>query len=120
MIAEDLTKTTLQEGSPNLLKVTLKFIGWKTTNKLTHSHDANHLSGSKDNTAPSVSQGVPATCSSAPGSGGGVVGGSGQDPHETKQGVTHLAMVVSDDDEFADNLHQIIPTEEVFTVPAFP
>ena len=29
-------------------------------------------------------------------------------------------MVVSDDDEFADDPRQIIPTEEVFTVPAFP
>ena len=29
-------------------------------------------------------------------------------------------MVVSDDDEFADDPHQIIPTEDVFTVPAIP
>ena len=36
------------------------------------------------------------------------------------QEVTHLTMVVSDDDEFADDPHQIIPTEDVFTVPAIP
>ena len=29
-------------------------------------------------------------------------------------------MVVSDDDEFADDPHQVIPTEDVFMVPAFP
>ena len=29
-------------------------------------------------------------------------------------------MVVSDDDEFADDPHQVIPTEDVFTIPAFP
>ena len=29
-------------------------------------------------------------------------------------------MVVSDDDEFTDDPHQIIPTEDVFTVPAIP
>ena len=29
-------------------------------------------------------------------------------------------MVVSDDDGFADDPHQVIPTEDVFTVPAFP
>ena len=29
-------------------------------------------------------------------------------------------MVVSDDDEFTDDSHQIIPTEDVFTVPAIP
>ena len=55
-----------------------------------------------------------------PGSDGGVAGSSGQGPHEPKQEVAHLTMVVSDDDEFADDPHQIIPTEKVFTVPAFP
>ena len=29
-------------------------------------------------------------------------------------------MVVSDDDEFADDTHQIIPTEDIFTIPAIP
>ena len=29
-------------------------------------------------------------------------------------------MVVSDDDEFADDPHQIIPTEDIFTIPAIP
>ena len=51
---------------------------------------------------------------------GGVAGRSGQGPGEPKQKVVHLTMVVSDDDDFADDPHQIIPTEEVFTVPTFP
>ena len=29
-------------------------------------------------------------------------------------------MIVSDDEEFTNDLHQIIPTEDVFTVPAIP
>ena len=29
-------------------------------------------------------------------------------------------MVVSDDDEFADDPHQIIPTKDIFTIPAIP
>ena len=120
MQAEDLTKATLREGSPNLLKVTPKFISWKTTNEATQSHDVDHLSGPKDSTVPSFRQGVSATCSSVPGSSGGVAGGSGQGPAEPKQGVAHLTMVVSDDYEFADDPNQIIPTEEVFTIPAFP
>ena len=120
VLAEDLTKATLREGLPNLLKVTSKFMGWKTTNESTCSHDADHQSGPKDNTAQSSRQGVSATCSSAPGFYVGVAGGSGQGPGEPKQEVAHLTMVVSDDDEFSDDPHQIIPTEEVFTVPAFP
>ena len=55
-----------------------------------------------------------------PGSSGGVAGGSSQGPGEPEQEVAHLTMVVSDDNEFADDPHQIIPTEEVFTIPAFP
>ena len=53
VLTEDLTKATCREGSPNLLKVTPKFIGWKTTNKSTYSNDADHQSGPEDNTAPS-------------------------------------------------------------------
>ena len=120
LLAEDLTKATLREGSPNLLKVTPRFIGWRTTKESTHSHDADHQSGPKDSTVPSSRQGVSATCSSVPGSSGGVAGCSGQGPGEPKQEVAHLAMVVSDDDEFADDPQQIIPTEEVFTIAAFP
>ena len=94
-------------------------MGWKTTNESTCSHDANHWSGPKDNTAPSSRLGVSATCSSALGSSGGAAGSSDQGPGEPKQEVAHLTMVVSDANEFADDPHQIIPTE-VFTVPAFP
>ena len=94
VLAEDLTKATFREGSPNLLKVTPKFIGWKTTNEATHSHNVDHLSGPKDSTAPSSRWGVLAMCLNAPGSSGGVAGGNGQGPSEPKQGVTHLAMVV--------------------------
>ena len=118
VLAEDLTKATLRESSPNLLKVTPKFIGWKTTNKSTHSHDADHQSGSKDSTAPSSRQGVPAMCLSMPGSSGGMAGGSSQGPDEPKQEVADLAMVVSDD-KFTDDPHQIILPEKVFTIPTF-
>ena len=120
VLADDLTKATLREGSPNILKVTPKFMDWKSTNESTRSHNANHRSGSKDNTVPSSRQGVSATCSSALGSCGGAAGGTGQGPGEPKQEVAHLTMVVSDDNEFADDPHQIVPTEGVFTVPAFP
>ena len=57
--------------------------------------------------------------SSAPGSSGGVAGGSGQDPNELRQGVSHLALVINDV-EFADDPHQIIPTEDAFTLHFLP
>ena len=120
VLAEDLTKSTLKEGSPNLLQVASKCIGRKATSESTSSHGAGNRSGPKDNPASSSRLGASATCSSAPGSSGGTAGGSGQGPNELKQEVAHLTMVVSDDNEFTDDPHQIIPTEDIFTVPAIP
>ena len=57
--------------------------------------------------------------SSAHGSGGGAAGGSGQDPNEPRQGVSHMALVI-DDDEFADDPHEIIPTVDAFAIPFLP
>ena len=59
------------------------------------------------------------THSSAPGSSSGAAGSSGQDPNELRQAVSHLALVI-DDDEFADDPHQIIPTEDAFALPFLP
>ena len=99
VFTDDLTKATLRDGSPNLLKVTPKFIGWKTMKESTCPLDANHLSRQKDNTASSSRQGAPATCPSVPGSSGDAAGGSGHSPCGSKQGVAHLPMVVSDNDD---------------------
>ena len=98
VLAEDLTKATLREGSPNLLKVASKCTGRKATSESTNSCSAGNQSGSKDNPASSLRPGVSATCSSAPGSSGGTAGSSSQGPNKLKQEVTHLTMVVSDDD----------------------
>ena len=107
VLAEDLMKATLKEGSPNLLKVALKCIGRKATSESTSSCGAGNQSGSKDNPVSSLRLVVSATHSSAPGSSGGTAGGSSQGPNEPKQEVAHLTMVVSDDDEFADDPHQM-------------
>ena len=120
VLADDLTKATLREGSPNILKVTPKFMGWKTMKESTCSLDANHLSRQKDNTASSSRQGAPATCPSVPGSSRDAAGSSGHSPDGSKQEVAHLTMVVSDNDDFTNDPHQIIPMEEVFAVPSFP
>ena len=120
VLVKDLTKATLKEGSPNLLKGTSKFTGRKATSESAGSHSVDHQSGSKDDTAPSSRLDALATCSSTLGSSGGMAGGNGQGPNEPKQEVAHLAMVVSDDDEFADDPNQIIPTEDIFTIPAIP
>ena len=120
VLAEDLTKATLKESSPNLLTVASKCIGRKASSESTSSHSAGNQSGPKDNPASSSRLGASAIRSSTPGSSGSTAGGSSQGSNKTKLGVANLAMVVSNDDEFADDPNQIIPTEDVFTVPAIP
>ena len=68
VLAEDLMKAALKEGSPNLLKVASKCIGRKATSESTSSHGTGHRSGSKNNTASSLRPGASATHSNAPGS----------------------------------------------------
>ena len=58
--------------------------------------------------------------SSGPGSSGGAAGGSSQDPNEPRQEVSYLALVISIDDEFTDDPHQIIPTEDAFVLSYLP
>ena len=84
VLAEDLMKATLKEGSPNLLKVALKCIGSKATSESTSSHGAGNQSGPKDSTASSSRLGASAIHSSAPGSSGGTADSSGQGPNELK------------------------------------
>ena len=117
VLTDDLTKATLREGSPDILKVTPKFIGWKSTKESTRSLDANHLGGQKDNMASFSRQGASATCPSVPGSSRDAAGSSGHGPCGSKQDMAHLTMVVSDDDDFTNDTHQIIPMEEVFSFP---
>ena len=58
--------------------------------------------------------------SSGPGSSGDAEGGSVQDPNEQRQEVPYLAMVISNDDEFTDDPHQIIPIKDTFPLPYLP
>ena len=58
--------------------------------------------------------------SSGPGPSGGAAGDSGQDPNEPIPDVSHLVMYISDEDEFTDDPHQIMPTEDVFTLLYIP
>ena len=119
VLAEDLTKATLREGSPNLLPMTLKGVGKQTTSESLDFHSTGEQGGTKDNQASSSKPGVLTTHSSAPGSGGGAADSSSQDPNEPRKGVSNLTLVINDD-EFPDDLHQIICTEDAFALPFLP
>ena len=87
---------------------------------MTDSHSAGEQGGTKNNQASSSKPKVFTMHSSGPGSSGGAAGGSGPDPNELRQEVSHLVLIISNDDEFTDDPHHIIPTEDVFTLPYLP
>ena len=67
MVAEDLTKANLREGSPNLLQMALSGVGKQVTSESTDSHSAHGLGGTKNNQVTSSKPKVPTTHSSGPG-----------------------------------------------------
>ena len=108
VLAKDLTKTNLREGSPNLLQMASKCVGKQATSEMTDSHSAGGQGGTKNNQAPFSKPKVLTTHSSGPGSSGGASGGSGRNSNKLRQEASHLAPVIFDDDEFANNPHQIM------------
>ena len=114
MLAEDLTKANLREGSPNLLQMASKHVGKQVTSESIDSCSAGEQGGTKNNQASSLKPRVLTMHTSGPCSSGGAAGGTGQDPNELRHEVSHLAIVISNEDEFTDNLQQIIPTEDAY------
>ena len=95
-------------------------MGKQATSESTDFCSAGEQGGTKNNQASSLKPRVLTTHSSGPGSSGGAAGGSGQDPSELRHEVSHLAIVISYDDECADDPHHIIPTEDSFILSYVP
>ena len=77
VVAEDLTKANLREGSPNLLQMASSGVGKQVTSESMDSRSAGGLGGTKNNQASSSKPKVPTMHSSGPGPSGGAAGGSG-------------------------------------------
>ena len=116
-MAENLRKANLREGSPNLLQMASSGVGKQVTSELMVSHIAGRLGGTKNNQPSSSKSRASTTHSGGPGPSGGAAGGSSRNPNESRQEVSHLVMYISDGNEFADDLHQIIPIEDTFALP---
>ena len=72
-----------------------KCVGKQATSESTDCHSAGERGGTKNNQASSSKPRLLTTHSSVPGSSSGAAGGSGQDPNKPRQGVSHLAMVMT-------------------------
>ena len=48
---------------------------------------------------------------------GGAARGDGEEPHNPKPGTSQLALIISEESEFADDPHQVIPTKDCYGLP---
>ena len=51
------------------------------------------------------------------GQSGRACGGDGEEPHNPKPGTSQLTLIISEESEFADDPHQVIPTEDCYGLP---
>ena len=117
VLAEDLTKASLRKGSPNLMQMPLIAIGRQVTSELMDSHHMGGLSGTKGDRSTSSQQREPAPHSSGLGSSSSTASSNSHDPNRPLKEVSYLTLVIPDENEFPDDPHQIIPTEEEFALP---
>ena len=92
-------------------------VGRQIASESMDTHSTSGPSGAKDSQPSSSQPRVPSLHSSGPGPGSSAAGGSGQDPNKPKQDVSHLAILISNEDEFTDDPHQIIPIQDAFALP---
>ena len=48
---------------------------------------------------------------------GGAAQGDGEEPHNPKPRTSQLTLIISEESEFADDAHQVIPTEDCYGLP---
>ena len=77
VVADDLTKTNLGEGSPNILLMASSGVGKQVTSELTDSCSAGRLGGTQNNQPSSSKPRASTMHSSGPSPSGGAAGGSG-------------------------------------------
>ena len=120
VVAEDLTKGNWRECFPNWLQMALSDVGKQVTSESMDSHCSGRLGGTKNNQPTSSKPRVYNMHSYGSCPSGGAAGGSSWDHNKPREEVSHLAMYISNDDEFADDPHQIMPFGDAFAFPYLP
>ena len=111
VLAEDLTKTKSGEGPPNVVLPSSSCFGRQAACELTDTRNFGGHGVLKDNQPLPSQQRVPTLPAGDSSSGSGGAGQDRQDPNGPGQLTSHVAMIISDEDDFTDDPHQIIPTE---------
>ena len=89
-----------------------------TGQRVTSQSTSGHGKSEENEPQPSQESRALADITGSTGGGsGGTAGRDGEVPHNPKPGTSQLTLIISEDSEFADNLHQVIPTEDCYGLP---
>ena len=118
VVAEDLINLQSRQGSPNALVVAASDTGRRVTNQSTSSHDKGETASEKNEPQPPLESRALAHITGSTGGGsGGAARGDGEEPHNLKPGTSQLTLTISEESEFVDDPHQVIPTKDCYGLP---
>ena len=118
VVAEDLINLQSRQGSPNALVVAAGDTGKGVMSQSTSSHGKGETASKKNEPWPPLESRALADITGSTGSrSSGTARGNGEEPHNLKPGTSQLTLIVSKESEFADDPHQVIPTEDCYGLP---
>ena len=118
VVAEDLISLQSRQGLPNTLVVAASDTGRRVMSQSTSSHGKGETTSKKNEPWPPLeSRALADITGRTGGGGGGAAGGDGEEPNNPKPGTSQLTLIISEESEFADDLHQVIPTEVCYGLP---
>ena len=118
VVAEDLISLQSRWGSPNALVVAASDTGRRVTSQSTSSHGKGETTSEKNEPQPPLkSRALADITGSISGGSGGAARGESEEPHNLKQGTSQLTLIIPEESEFADDPHQVIPTEDCYGLP---
>ena len=118
VVTEDLINLQSRRGSPNALVVAASDTGRRMMSQSTSSNGKGETTSEKNEPWPPLESRALADITGSTGGGnGGAAGGDGEEPHNSKPGTSELTLIISKESEFADDPHQVIPTEDCYGLP---
>ena len=118
VVTEDLINFQSRWDLPNALVVAASDTGRRVMSQSTSSHGKGETRSEKNKPQPPLeSRALANITGSTSGGSGGAARGDGEEPHNLKPGASQLTLIISEESEFADDPHQVIPIEDCYGLP---
>ena len=118
VVTEDLINLQSRQGLPNALVVAASDTGHRVMSQCTSGHGKGETISEKNEPQPPLESRALADITGSTGGGsGGAARGDGEEPHNPKPETSQLTLIISEESEFAEDPHQVIPTEVCYGLP---